>query len=289
MSGAEAVPPQGSPVPTMSDLAYAHMSEWQESVVRPFAGATGLPPGTVLFTLALFASLPLGAGFQLIPSPALKNVYSLVTGASEALANPSLPRVAPTPRLARSRLDARVSSPGRDRTQPPSSSHASPPSEPLGARSTRPSTVTTLEPPLTRPSSSHPIAGVALSALRSAAARMRLPRAISYLMMAIDRKRCGYLVFAFSFGYLIYCHATSPPASVESRQHRHHRPSDGAHPEGDGVRFNLGQDAAPEPELNDSQPAARCPSFQRRWTRGLAGVPVHACRRPCDRLRGDCR
>jgi len=27
--------------------------------------------------------------------------------------------------------------------------------------------------------------------------------------MAIDRKRCGYLVFAFSFGYLIYYHATS--------------------------------------------------------------------------------
>ena len=64
MSAAEAVPPQGSPVPTMSDLAYANMYAWQEALVRPFATTTGLAPGTVLFTLALFASLPLGAGFH---------------------------------------------------------------------------------------------------------------------------------------------------------------------------------------------------------------------------------
>ena len=37
---------------------------------------------TVLFTFALWASLPLGAVFQLIPWPTLKNVYSFVSGAS---------------------------------------------------------------------------------------------------------------------------------------------------------------------------------------------------------------
>ena len=64
----------------MSDLAYASMAEWQQNVVRPFAGATGLPPGTVLFTLALFASLPLGFGFAAVPGAFAKNLYSLATG-----------------------------------------------------------------------------------------------------------------------------------------------------------------------------------------------------------------
>ena len=64
----------------MSDLAYASMTEWQQNIVRPFAGATGLPPGTVLFALALFASLPLGFGFAAVPGAFLKNLYSLVTG-----------------------------------------------------------------------------------------------------------------------------------------------------------------------------------------------------------------
>ena len=84
MSAAEAVPPQGSPVPTMSDLAYANMYAWQEALVRPFATTTGLAPGTVLFTLALFASLPLGAGFHLLPGRRLKNLYGICAGTRAA-------------------------------------------------------------------------------------------------------------------------------------------------------------------------------------------------------------
>ena len=64
----------------MSDSLYSTMPGWQVSIVKPFASTTGLPPGTVLFTLALFASLPLGLGFQVVPSPFLKNLYSLITG-----------------------------------------------------------------------------------------------------------------------------------------------------------------------------------------------------------------
>ena len=77
----DAVPPTGSPEPGPNDLAYASMEyEWQRAVVRPLAGMLGLPPGTVLFTLALFASVPLGAVFQFIPGAAAKNLYSLVAG-----------------------------------------------------------------------------------------------------------------------------------------------------------------------------------------------------------------
>jgi hypothetical protein len=77
----DAVPPMGSPTPGATDLAYASMEyEWQRAVVRPLAGKLGLPPGTVLFTLALFASVPLGAVFQFIPGAAAKNLYSLVAG-----------------------------------------------------------------------------------------------------------------------------------------------------------------------------------------------------------------
>ena len=68
---------------TMGDFdPYASMAEWQRGVVEPFAQMSGIPPGTVLFTFALWASLPLGAVFQLIPWPTLKNVYSFVSGAS---------------------------------------------------------------------------------------------------------------------------------------------------------------------------------------------------------------
>ena len=67
---------------TMGDFdPYASMAEWQRGVVDPFAQMSGIPPGTVLFTFALWASLPLGAVFQLIPWPTLKNVYSFVSGA----------------------------------------------------------------------------------------------------------------------------------------------------------------------------------------------------------------
>ena len=121
----------------MSDLAYASMAEWQQNVVRPFAGATGLPPGTVLFTLALFASLPLGFGFAAVPGAFAKNLYSLATGTA------------------------------------------------LSYFAFGGSTVTCL-----------------------------YMGAASYLAMALDRRRCGYVVFAGSFGYLIRYHATS--ASGES-------------------------------------------------------------------------
>ena len=57
----------------MSDALYASMPGWQAAIVKPFASVTGLPPGTVLFTLALFASfsgsrkvscfLPVGLGW----------------------------------------------------------------------------------------------------------------------------------------------------------------------------------------------------------------------------------
>ena len=81
---ADAVPPTGSPEPTPADLAYANMEfEWQRAIVRPLAGKLGLPPGTVLFTLALFASLPLGAAFQFVPGAAAKNLYGLVAGEEE--------------------------------------------------------------------------------------------------------------------------------------------------------------------------------------------------------------
>lgn len=73
----DAVPPVGSPEPDPYD---AMEWEWQRAVVRPVAGALGLPPGTVLFTLALFASVPIGAVFQFVPSAAGKKVYSLVAG-----------------------------------------------------------------------------------------------------------------------------------------------------------------------------------------------------------------
>ena len=116
----------------MSDLAYASMAEWQQNVVRPFAGATGLPPGTVLFTLALFASLPLGFGFAAVPGAFAKNLYSLATGTA------------------------------------------------LSYFAFGGSTVTCL-----------------------------YMGAASYLAMALDRRRCGYVVFAGSFGYLIRYHATS--------------------------------------------------------------------------------
>lgn len=43
-------------------------------------GVTTLRKGTVLFTLALFASLPIGFVFQFIPSAQGKNAYSLVAG-----------------------------------------------------------------------------------------------------------------------------------------------------------------------------------------------------------------
>jgi len=67
---------------TMGDFdPYASMAEWQRGVVEPFAQMSGIPPGTVLFTFALWASLPLGAVFQLIPWPTLKSVYSFVSGA----------------------------------------------------------------------------------------------------------------------------------------------------------------------------------------------------------------
>lgn len=76
-----AVPPMGSPEPSSIDLGYASMEfEWQRAVVRPLAGKLGMPPGTVLFTLALFSSVPLGAMFQFIPGAAAKNLYSLASG-----------------------------------------------------------------------------------------------------------------------------------------------------------------------------------------------------------------
>ncbi len=44
---------------TMGDFdPYASMAEWQRGVVEPFAQMSGIPPGTVLFTFALWASLP---------------------------------------------------------------------------------------------------------------------------------------------------------------------------------------------------------------------------------------
>ena len=53
--------------PNTTDLSYAAMEwEWQRAVCRPLSGPLGVPTGTVLFTLALFASLPIGAGFRFI-------------------------------------------------------------------------------------------------------------------------------------------------------------------------------------------------------------------------------
>ena len=67
--------------PNTTDLSYAAMEwEWQRAVCRPLSGPLGVPPGTVLFTLALFASLPIGAGFRFIESPVLKNLYGLLAG-----------------------------------------------------------------------------------------------------------------------------------------------------------------------------------------------------------------
>ena len=79
----DAMPPQGAPVPSPEDEAAAAaggLADWQIAIVAPVANLLGLPQGTVLFVLALFASLPIGLVFQVIPSPTAKNAYSLVTG-----------------------------------------------------------------------------------------------------------------------------------------------------------------------------------------------------------------
>ena len=62
----------------------------------------------------------------------------------------------------------------------------------------------------------HPVyplntSGVALSlfAFGSSTYTCAVLGVFSYAAMAIDRKRCGYVVFAGSFAYLIYFHAFS--------------------------------------------------------------------------------
>jgi len=74
------MPPEASPSPSLEDLAASALPEWKRAIVRPLASALGMPQGTVLFTLALFASLPVGAVFRYIPGAAGKNAYSLVAG-----------------------------------------------------------------------------------------------------------------------------------------------------------------------------------------------------------------
>jgi lysophospholipid acyltransferase len=55
------------------------------------------------------------------------------------------------------------------------------------------------------------LAGILLSlfAFGSSTVEVAVFGLASYAVMAAHRKRCGYIVFAGSFGYLIYIHATS--------------------------------------------------------------------------------
>ena len=161
------------------------------------------------------------------------------------------------------------------------------PPEPLGARSTRPSTVTTLEP---RSRVRHP--PTPSQASRSARSRSAAARGRAFPSAPSPTSRwrstaSGAATSSLRFRRIPH----SLPRhlrlrrGVESRQHRHHRPSDGAHPEGDGVRAQLPRRRASRVRVERfPAPSRGARPSERVGLRGLAHVPVHARRRPRDRI-----